>query len=325
VKDVLAAVERWSAEGLRVAVATVVEREGSAPRDPGATLAVSERGEVAGSVTGGCVEPAVYEEALEVLRGGSPRLCTYGIADEEAFEVGLACGGTVRIFVEPVEPAVLEPLRAAIEVERPIALVTTVRGAEPGGMRVVEPAEGEPRLVEEKGELIFVSPFLPRPRMLVLGAVDHAEAVARIARFLGYRVTVCDARARFATAERFPEVDELVVAWPDAYLRSTPRDRWTAIVVLTHDPKFDVPALVEALRTDAVYIGAMGSRRTTEERAARLRAAGVSKKELARLHAPIGLPIGGRSPEEVAVAIVAELVQATRGRARDTRKESLAA
>jgi xanthine dehydrogenase accessory factor len=325
VRDVLAAVERWTGDGLRVAVATVVETEGSSPRDPGAVLAVSEGGEVAGSVTGGCVEPAVYEEALDVLRGGPARLCTYGIADEEAFEVGLACGGTVRIFVEPLDPAVLEPLREAIEAERPVALVSTVRGTEPGRMRLVEHGEGEPRLAEESGELLFVAPFLPHPRLLVLGAVDHAAAVARIARFLGYRVTVCDARARFATAERFPEVDDLVVSWPDEYLRSTPRDRWAAIVVLTHDPKFDVPALVEALRTDAVYIGAMGSRRTTEERAERLRAAGVSEEDLARIHAPIGLPIGGRSPEEVAVSIAAELVQATRGRARARPEGSLAA
>ena len=324
-RDVLPHLERWAAEGLRVALATIVDREGSAPRDPGAVLAVSERGEVAGSVTGGCVEPAVYEEALDVLRGEQPRLCTYGIADEEAFEVGLACGGTVRIFVELLDPSVLEPLRAAIDGERPVTLVSTVRGAEPGRMRLVEGADGEPRLVEAHGELRFVSPFLPRPRMLVLGAVDHAGAVARIGRFLGYRVTVCDARARFATAERFPDVDELVVDWPDGFLRSTPRDRWAAIVVLTHDPKFDVPALIEALRTDASYIGAMGSRRTTERRAERLREAGVSEEELARLHAPIGLPIGARSPEEVAVSIAAELVQATRGRVRARSKESLAA
>ena len=322
-RDILPALERWAAEGLRAAVATVVEREGSAPRDPGAALAVSERGEVAGSVTGGCVEPAVYEVAREVLRGGEPRLLTYGIADEDAFEVGLACGGTVRIFVEVVDPAVLGPLRAAIEAERPVSLVTTVGGARRGRMRLVEEGRGEPRLVEEAGELRFVQPFLPRPRLYVFGAVDHAGAVTRIGRFLGYRVTVCDARARFATRERFPEADELVVAWPDEWLRGAEVDERTAIVVLTHDPKFDVPLLVEALRRPAAYVGAMGSRQTTEERAERLRAEGVTDEELGRLHAPIGLAIGGRSPEEVAVAIAAELIQATRGRRSARTEEAL--
>jgi xanthine dehydrogenase accessory factor len=325
VRDVLPALERWAAEGLRAAVATVVETEGSAPRDPGAVLAVSERGEVAGSVTGGCVEPAVYEEALQVLRGGPARLCTYGIADADAFGVGLVCGGTVRIFVEPLDPAVLEPLHAAIEAERPVALVSTVRGAGLGGMRLVEGAEGESRLVEERGELLFVSTFLPRPRLLILGAADHASALARIGRFLGYHVTVCDARARFVTPERFPDVDELVVSWPDEFLRRMPDDRWTAIVVLTHDPKVDVPALVEALRTSASYIGAMGSRSTTDERAERLREAGVSEQQLRRLHAPIGLPIGARSPEEVAVSIAAELVRATRNPAGDRLEEVMTA
>ncbi len=324
-RDVLPALERWASDGFRIAVATVVATERSAPRDPGAVLAVSERGEVAGSVTGGCVEPAVYEEAMAVLRGEPPRLLTYGIADEAAFEVGLSCGGTVQIFVGPFDPELLAPLRAALDAERPVALLSTVRGDEPGHLqlasareadeRVAEAlAHGESRLVEVGGELVFVSSFAPRPRMYVFGAVDHAGAVATIGRFLGYRVTVCDARARFATRERFPDVDELVVAWPDEFLREAPVDARTAIVVLTHDHKFDVPLLAAALRTDAAYIGAMGSRLTTEARAERLRAEGVSEDELRRLRAPIGLPIGARSPEEVAVAIGAELIEATHRR-----------
>ena len=323
-KDVLPAIERWFDEGLRVATATVVATERSAPRDPGAVLALSERGDVAGSVTGGCVEPAVYEEARDVLEGGAPRLLTYGIADEEAFEVGLSCGGTVHIFVARAEPQIVRPLAEAIAAGRSIALATTVTGPNAGVQHLVEPAR-ETALVEEDGERVFVASFAPPPRMYVFGAVDHAGAVARIGRFLGYRVTVCDARARFATAERFPDADELVVDWPDRFLAAAPVDERTAIVVLTHDHKFDVPLLTVALRTPAAYIGAMGSRRTTDERADRLRAEGVTEEQLARLHAPIGLPIGARTPEEVAVAVAAELVSVTRRAAPRASVEALPA
>ena len=312
-KDVLETLERWTAQGLRVATATVVAIERSAPRDPGAVLAVSELGEVAGSVTGGCVEPAVYEEARDVLAGGPPRLLTYGIADEEAFEVGLSCGGTVHLFVGLLDPEVLRALAEAIAAERPVALAVPVTGSKIGEQRLVSPT-GETGLVDVEGERVFVSPFLPPPRMYVFGAVDHAAAVARVGRFLGYRVTVCDARARFVTAERFPDVDELVVEWPDRFLARSPVDERTAIVVLTHDHKFDVPLLEVALRTPAAYVGAMGSRRTTEERAVRLRDTGLTEQELARLHAPIGLPIGARTPEEVAISVAAELVAVTRQR-----------
>ena len=329
--DVLSTLERWVAEGLRAATATVVATERSAPRDPGAVLAVSDRGEVAGSVTGGCVEPAVYEEARDVLAGGPPRLLTYGIADEEAFEVGLPCGGTVRIFVDALAPELVGPLAEAIRAERPVALAVAVSGPDVGAKRLVYPdapgdgevgaaatrllERGESALVRTGERDVFVSSFAPRPRMYVFGAVDHAAAVASIGRFLGYRVTVCDARARFATRERFPDVDELVVEWPDRFLREAPVDERTAICVLTHDHKFDVPLLEVALGTNAGYIGAMGSRRTNAERAERLRAEGVPEEKLARIHAPIGLDIGSRTPEEVAVAIAAEIVAAARGRA----------
>ena len=332
VRDLLPTLERWAAEGLRTATATVVAIERSAPRDPGAVLAVSEQGEVAGSVTGGCVEPAVYEEAREVLGGGAPRLRAYGIADEEAFEVGLSCGGTVHIFVGMLDPDVLPPLAAAIRADRAVALTYPVSGAGAGAARLVpgdaEPdgeverraqellALGETALVEVDGEDVFVCSFAPRPAMYVFGAVDHAAALAEVGRFLGYRVTVCDARARFATPERFTDVDELVVDWPDRFLERAPIDERTAICVLTHDHKFDVPLLKVALRSPAGYIGAMGSRRTTEERAERLRAEGITDEELARIRAPIGLRIGARAPQEVAVAIASEIVQAARDRAR---------
>jgi xanthine dehydrogenase accessory factor len=321
-RDVLETLERWAADGTPVAVATVVGTERSAPRDPGAVLAVSAGGEVIGSVTGGCVEPAVYGEARDVLAGGEPRLKTYGIADEEAFEVGLPCGGTVQIFVDRLDPELVKPIAEAVRDERPIALEITITGEEAGAKRLVGPddagpaaellARGETAILDTPAGQIFVSSFAPRPNMYVFGAVDHAAAVASVGRFLGYRVTVCDARSKFVTPERFPDVDELVVEWPDKFLERAPVDERTVICVLTHDHKFDVPALKVALQTPAGYIGAMGARRTNEDRAERLRAQGVSEEEIARIHAPIGLKIGSRTPEEVAVAIAAQIVQVMR-------------
>jgi xanthine dehydrogenase accessory factor len=311
-KDILDTLERWTAEGIRVATATVVRTERSAPRDPGAVLAVSERGEVAGSVTGGCVEPAVYEEAREVLAGGAPRLKTYGIADEEAFEVGLPCGGTVHIFVDALDPELVAPVAEAIREERPIAIETAISGPEIGSKRLVADndllARGENGIVETDDGEVFVNSFAPRPNMYVFGAVDHAGAVADIGRFLGFRVTVCDARAKFVTRDRFPNADELVVEWPDRFLSQAAVDERTAICVLTHDHKFDVPLLKVALGSPAGYIGAMGSRRTNEERAERLKAEGITDEQLARIKAPIGLDIGSRTPNEVAVAVAAEIV-----------------
>jgi xanthine dehydrogenase accessory factor len=328
VRDVLDTLARWAASGTPVATATVVATERSAPRDPGAVLAVSQGGDVAGSVTGGCVEPAVFQEARDVLAGGAPRLRTYGIADEEAFEVGLPCGGTVHIFVDALDPALVGPLREAVAAERPVARVVPVSGPNAGAERLVYADEeagdeaarkaqellaaGETALVTVGEEEIFVDAFAPRPSMYVFGAVDHAAALAEIGGFLGYRVTVCDARARFVTRDRFPTADELVVEWPDRFLEQAPVDERTVICVLTHDHKFDVPALKVALETRAGYIGAMGSRRTNEDRAERLRAEGVADEDLARVHAPIGLKIGSRTPQEVAVAIAAEIVQTLR-------------
>jgi xanthine dehydrogenase accessory factor len=322
VRDVLETLERWAQAGTRVATATVVATERSAPREPGAVLAVAEGGDVVGSVTGGCVEPAVYGEAREVLAGDGPRLKTYGIADEEAFEVGLPCGGTVHIFIDALDPALVPPLAEAVRAEHPIAVETRISGDEIGAKRLVGPRDGGPAasllaraetgIVETPEGQLFVSSFAPRPNMYVFGAVDHAAALASIGRFLGYRVTVCDARARFVTPERFPDVDELVVEWPDRFLQSAPVDERTAICILTHDHKFDVPALKVALERPAGYIGAMGSRRTNADRAERLRAEGVTDEEMARIHAPIGLRIGSRSPHEVAVAIAAEIVQVMR-------------
>jgi xanthine dehydrogenase accessory factor len=306
-RDILDTLAAWDAEGLRTAWAILVETERSAPREPGAALAVNERGDVAGSVTGGCVEPAVYEEATAVLAGEPARLVEYGIEDETAFEVGLPCGGTVRILVGPVDGDVVRELAAAVAEERPVELEVALSGE----AHVVSAGERtEPELAGEA----FHLPLLPRPRMYVFGAVAHAAALAEAGRLLGYHVTVSDARARFVTPERVPTADELVVGWPDEVLADAPVDERTAICVLSHDRKLDVPALRAALASPAGYIGAMGSRRTTEARAAALREEGVGEDELARIRAPIGLDIGSRTPAEVAVAIAAEIVSVRRGR-----------
>lgn len=313
-RDVLSTLERWQADGCRVAVATVVERRGSAPRDAGATLALNDRGEIAGSVTGGCVEPAVLTEAQAVLDGERARIREYGIADETAFQVGLACGGTVAILIAELDTSFVPALADAVRADLPIALAVAVSGHAIGTQWLYDGSlleHGESGLTDADGETAFVHVLAPRPALYVFGAIDHAAALARVGKLLGYRVTVCDARAAFVTPERFPEADELVVDWPDRFLRRAPVDRRTAICVLTHDEKFDVPVLLAALETPAAYIGAMGSKVTTADREVRLRAEGVDDPGIARIHAPIGLAIGARSPEEVAVAIGAELVQAT--------------
>lgn len=330
-------------------LATVVNTFHSAPRGPGAAMAVSPQGEVVGSVSGGCVEGAVYELAGQVVESGQPVRETYGISDDDAFSVGLTCGGILHVFVEPVSKdnyPELDDIATSIERGEPVAVATVVSGPGQVGARlVVWPdrtsgtlgsqhlddavvddargmlaqsvtgerhygADGERRLDDLA---VFVHSFAPPPRMLVFGAIDFAAAVARIGKFLGYRVTVCDARSVFATAKRFPDADDVVVRWPHRYLEDSLAegmvDARTAICVLTHDPKFDVPLLKVALRTQAGYIGVMGSRRTHQDRVAKLREAGMTEAELARLRAPIGLDLGARTPEETAVAIAAELIQ----------------
>ena len=276
-------------------------------------MALNDLGEVAGSVTGGCVEPAVIREAHAVLDGGPAKLVRYGIADDEAHDVGLACGGTVAILVFELDPALVPQIAEAVASDRPVALLLGL-GDRIGEQRLV----GEHPLLEvddsaivqgADGATVFVESFAPRPQMYVFGAIDHASSLASVGKFLGYRVTVCDARSLFVTDERFPDADELVVDWPDRFLETAPVDARTAICVLTHDTKFDVPVLKAALATSAGYIGAMGSPRVREEREERLRELGVGEAELARIHAPIGLPLGGRRPEEVAIAIAAELIE----------------
>ncbi|MEU6413460.1 XdhC/CoxI family protein [Microbispora sp. NPDC046933] len=343
-RDVLDQVLRWWEQGRRFGLATVVGTFRSAPRPPGAAMAVLD-GEAAGSVSGGCVEGAVYDLAAQVVATGTPVLQRYGVSDDDAFAVGLTCGGIIDVFVEPVsrqDYPQLGEVAADVAARRPVAVATIVAGpGRVGARRVVWPdraagslgsarlddavdddargmlaqgltgvrrygPEGERRLDDLR---VFVQSFAPPPRMLVFGAIDFAAAVARIGRFLGYHVVVCDARPVFATAKRFPEADEVVVAWPHDYLAAAEVDERTAVCVLTHDPKFDVPLLEVALRTPAAYVGAMGSRRTHADRLARLREAGLTEGELARLRSPIGLDLGARTPEETAVSIAAELIQ----------------
>lgn len=340
----------WRA-GETAGLGTVVRTFRSAPRPAGASMVVAPDGSVSGSVSGGCVEGAVYELATEVAQTGTPRLERYGISDGDAFAVGLTCGGIIDVFIESVSRATFPELDGVADdvgEHRPVAIATVIAhpDAQQVGRRLVirpdavtgslgsvradtaltDDARGLLALgrseVREygpdgqrlgEGVEVFVSSYAPRPRMLVFGAIDFAAALAQQGSFLGYRVTVCDARPVFATPARFPAAEHVVVDWPHRYLAAQEKagaiDERTAICVLTHDPKFDVPVLEVALRLpDVAYVGAMGSRRTHDDRMQRLRAAGLTDAELSRLSSPIGLDLGARTPEETAVSIAADIV-----------------
>ncbi|MEU1200928.1 XdhC/CoxI family protein [Streptomyces sp. NPDC005813] len=384
-REILPALHEWYAAGSPFGLATVVAVSRSAPRDPGAAMAVGPGDEVVGSVSGGCVEGAVFELAREVVASGEARLETFGYSDEDAFAVGLTCGGEITVLVRRVSPAddpAFAAVAESVAAGRPVTVATVIDGPAPRGATLAvwpytESAPGPASdsgagagatqgsgagagtgaaarsgaetaraagvagslgttgldvavTADARGELalgatgqrhygphgerredavsVFLHSFAPPPRMLVFGAIDYAAAVARIGDFLGYRVTVCDARPVFATPKRFPPGVEVVVDWPHRYLGGTTTDARTVICVLTHDPKFDVPLLEEALRRPAAYIGAMGSRRTHDERMERLAEAGLTEGELARLRSPVGLDLGARTPEEVAVSVAAEIV-----------------
>jgi xanthine dehydrogenase accessory factor len=353
-RDVLNDLLAWWRSGETVGMGTVVGTWRSAPRQPGAAMLVGPDESAVGSVSGGCVESAVYALAQEVINDGHPVLQRYGVSDNDAFAVGLTCGGILDVFVEKVSQQTfpeLADIAADIAAGRPVAVATVVEHPDPPrlGMRmIIRPAEDSPitgslgsaradaavaddvrgLLATGKTELltygpegqrrgegmrVFAASYAPRPRMLVFGAIDFAAAVARLGSFLGYRVTVCDARPVFATRTRFPDADEVIVDWPHRFLASEVEagriDGRTVICVLTHDPKFDVPVLEIALRLREVgYIGAMGSRKTHEERLQRLRDAGLSEAEIGRLSSPIGLDLGARTPEETAVSIAAEII-----------------
>ncbi|GAB3044970.1 XdhC family protein [Parafrigoribacterium mesophilum] len=359
--------ESWQT-GQTVGMGTVVHTIRSAPRPPGASMLVTEDGTVAGSVSGGCVEGALYELCQEVAASGVPVLQRYGFSDDDAFAVGLTCGGIIDVFVEPLSRTrfpELDAVASDIAAGRPVALATVIEHPDAAwlGRRIIvrpDSATGSLGLARadaaviddargllaagttavvtygaegqrmDTGMRVFVSSFQPKPRMIVFGAIDFAAAVARQGAFLGFHVTVCDARPVFATKARFPDADEVVVSWPHHYLKTQIDegriDSRTAICVLTHDPKFDVPVLDLALRLDGpdrpAYIGAMGSRKTHEDRLVRLKEAGLADEELSRLTSPIGLDLGGRTPEETAVSVVAEIIAlrwgGTHGRLTET-------
>jgi xanthine dehydrogenase accessory factor len=363
-REVAEELGRWWKTGEPVGMATVVATWRSAPRPPGASMLVGADGTAVGSVSGGCVEGAVYQLAEEVLASGVPVLQRYGVSDSDAFEVGLTCGGILDVFVERVDQTgfpelgeVLDAIRSGV----PVAVVTCVaaESADParpgdpagrlgrrlivwtdrtsgslGSARLDDAATDDARGLLASGRTgtlrygydgqrrgdeltLFVGSYASPPRMIVFGAIDFAAAVARVGAFLGYRVTVCDARPVFATKRRFPEAHEVVVAWPHRYLAAEAEagrlDERTVVCVLTHDPKFDVPVLEVALRTPLAYVGAMGSRRTHDDRLARLREAGLTDVELSRLASPVGLDLGARTPEETAVSIAAEIIAARWG------------
>ncbi|MBH0776336.1 XdhC family protein [Nocardia bovistercoris] len=349
-REIVDQLTAWHDDDIPFALATVVRTFSSAPRSAGAAMAVSDRGDVVGSISGGCVEAAVVEAAEEVLRTGTPLHRRFGVSDDDAFAIGLTCGGTIDVFIERCSPelgAYLNVLRTSIAAHAPAALATVIVGSVALGRHLLLTDDmfsgslgsedldravrshlvgavrsGTDAVVRFGGHApdchdevtLFVRTFASPPRMIVFGAVDFARPLIQIGKILGYSVTLCDARPTFATRARFPEADDLVIDWPHRYLDSVVVDERTVVCVLTHDPKFDIPLLETALRLPVAYIGAMGSRRTTGRREAELRRRGLTEIELERLHAPIGLDIGGRTPAETAISIAAEIISVREGR-----------
>jgi xanthine dehydrogenase accessory factor len=326
VKEILGDIERWQARGERYALATVVATRRSAPRPLGSKLGVSEGGEMAGSVSGGCVENDVYEHAKQVLAGGPPRLLTYGISDEMAFSVGLPCGGEIDVFVEEADPALVDRIRDVLSRDERAVLLTVVEG-DAVGSRTFSTDDGEAlrvggsRVLEDERGKVFAHVFGPPPRLLVIGAIDTAEELCRLAKQLGWRTIVADARGKFATSERVPSADRVIVAWPEEVLAQVRPGSDTAVVVLTHDDRFDLPALKGALQTDALYVGALGSRRNQARRRELLLEAGVPEDSLERIAGPCGLDIGAGTPAETALSIMGEILAVRAGRAGGPLKE----
>ncbi|MGH9319631.1 MAG: XdhC family protein [Vicinamibacteria bacterium] len=324
-RDVARDIERFRSEGEEIALATVVRTWGSGPRGPGAKMAVTKDARLTGSVSGGCVEAAVVEEGREVLETGQPKLLRFGVSDETAWNVGLSCGGTIEIFVERLEDDLARALSVAASERRALARAVVLGGENLGRTRLVreeDRSEGElesaARRALEKGrpEVVtladgseaFLDVELPPPSLFMVGGVHISIALTKMAKALGYRTVVIDPRSIFGNEERFTDVDELTGEWPDEALARMGLDRSSAVATLTHDPKIDDPALDVALRSQAFYIGALGSKRTHEKRRRRLLDRGLTEAELARLHAPVGLAIGSRSPEEIALSIMAQIV-----------------
>jgi len=336
-RDILSDLDNWRAENKSIALATVIQTWGSSPRRAGAKMALTPDGKITGSVSGGCVEGAVFEAGVEVLKSNRPRLLHFGVADETAWEVGLACGGSIDIFVKPLDTEFFNALHSALVEEHPVVVGTVVRGAdeivgreilvrddgnligslhEELDQRALDLAretlaQGESRrvMLEEDVEA-FMEVILPPPTLIAVGGVHITIALMALAKTLGYRTVVVDPRSAFGNAARFPHVDELIRSWPEEAFRKVPLTRSTAIAMLTHDPKLDDPALKIALPSSAFYIGALGSKTTQSKRRQRLLEDGLTEDQLNRLHGPIGLEIGAGTPEEIAMSIMAEIVAA---------------
>ena len=315
-REILRELNEWSQAGEDIAIATVVETWGSSPRPLGSKMAVTRSGKMAGSVSNGCIEGAVFEEAQKVLKSRAARVAAFGVADDVAFEVGLACGGHIEVFVQPLTPA-HRRLIAKLERDEPATLRTNLVTGE---AELIDGSPSGAELARRNGDS-FVEPFRRPAQLIIIGAIHIAIPLHRLAKTMGYRVTVVDARAKFATKERFPEADELIVAWPDEAMANLAIDNSSYVVILTHDPKFDLPALRSVLTKEAGYVGAIGSRKTNQNRFDALRSEGFTEDQLARVHGPVGLDLGGRGAEETALGILAEITAVRFGGSGSSMRE----
>jgi xanthine dehydrogenase accessory factor len=349
-REVAANIEQWLTDDQPIALATVVQTWGSSPRRVGAKMALTSSGEMCGSVSGGCVEGAVYETGLDVIKSGKPQLLHFGVSNETAWEVGLACGGSIDVFVQKIDREWYAALRPFITADRSSAIATVISGPidllgrslivnEQGDVTGAIAAEIDRAVVAAAQEAlcggqaqrqtiaaaepleIFLEVITPAPEIIAVGGVHIAIALTQLAKVMGYRTTVIDPRGVFGTAARFPHVDRLIHAWPDEALQQINLSCQSAVVMLTHDPKLDDPALRIVLPSEAFYIGALGSRVTQEQRRQRLLAAGISSANLAKLHGPIGIDLGGQAPEEIALAVMAEIIAVRNGRSSDILTE----
>ncbi len=348
--DVIDKLEAWRQQGQQIGIATVVSTWGSSPRPVGSKLVVTLGGDLAGSVSAGCVEGVVIDACHEVVRSGQPQLLKFGVADENAWEVGLVCGGTIEVMVEPFSAlsGIYDSLRQHLAAHEPMAVVSVLTGSlgqinrkllvypdgrSEGDLTMSAPghhlqmvqhalhllAQGRGGTLQiEGGPHLFVEVYPSPPRLIIIGAVHIAEVLVSMAATLGFETIVVDPRSAFATHERFAQAGQLIKEYPQHVLPGLPLDASTYVVVLTHDPKLDDPSLQVALASGARYVGALGSQRTNALRAERLRQLGLTDEQLARLHAPIGLPLGGRSPAEIALSIMAQIVQVRYGPVEDT-------
>src|SRR5438105_13974894 len=316
-RDVMPEVKAWLDNGDPVAVATVISTWGSAPRPAGSRMAISQSGKISGSVSGGCLEGEVFEQAQAILQGKPASLFHYGVSDDLAWTVGLSCGGEVDVLTEPLTDGHRQ-LIGALQAERPVVLETDV-GATPGARQLLTPTDaGAPELLEQENPVrrdsTFLEPFPRPPELFIFGGSHVAIPLTRLADGLGFRVTVVDARSKFADRERFPQARRVIHAWPDEVLQDLPMDGPTYVVILSHDPKFDDLTMPGAVQGGPRIIGAIGSKKTHRERVARLTEAGVNPAELARVHAPIGLDLGAQTAEETALAILSQMVAVRHGK-----------